>query len=103
MKQVSGIARNAKLGPLVETREGQIWILGLAEWPSEAVDRQVQVVGTPVERSDLPVFIHRTTGPISQGIPVEPGTDLQKAARRQCLESVTWSLLNQPAPNGEQP
>ncbi|HNV68300.1 MAG TPA: HAD family hydrolase [Candidatus Ozemobacteraceae bacterium] len=103
MTRVTGTAQNAKLGPLVLTSNGQVWVLGLEEWPPEAVGQEVEVCGTTEERSDLPVFVQPVSGPISQGIPVEPGTDLSQAAKRTCLTLANWHLRSTQPKRGAKP
>ncbi len=93
MTHLTGTAQNAKLGPLIITEGRRIWILGLDEWPAEAVGKEVSISGIMTERADLPVFVPVAGGEIPQGIPVEPGTDLQQAAARTCLEQVSWRIL----------
>jgi hypothetical protein len=56
----------------------------------------VQVRGTIVERSDLPVFIADPNEPIMQGMPAPPGTDLEQARKRWVIEHATVKLLRAP-------
>jgi hypothetical protein len=64
------------------------WQVPLGAW--------VQVRGTVVQRSDLPVFIQDPNEPIMQGMPVPPGTDLEQARKRWVIEHATVSLLRAP-------
>lgn len=71
------------LGVMFETDGG--WQVPLGAW--------VRVRGTVVERSDRPVFVADPNGPIMQGVPVPPGTDLEQARKRWVIEHATVSLL----------
>jgi hypothetical protein len=65
------------------------WQVPLGAW--------VQVRGTVVQRSDLPVFVEDPNAPIMQGIPVPEGTDLEQARKRWVIEHATVSMLRAPA------
>jgi hypothetical protein len=54
---------------------------------------RARVRGFVAERADLPVFIEEPGGPVMQGIPVPPGTDLEKARRRWVIERATAEVL----------
>lgn len=91
---VEGVARRAKLGPMVETGGGGIWIDGPhGFWPEGVVGRRVKVTGTVVRKDDLPVFIPRPGEPMKAGIPVPEGTDLEEARIRYLLASPRWERL----------
>jgi hypothetical protein len=61
------------------------WQVPLGAW--------VQVRGTIVERSDLPVFVQDPNEPIMQGMPVPEGTDLEQARKRWVIEHAVATLL----------
>lgn len=61
------------------------WQVALGAW--------VQVRGTVVQRSDLPVFVQDPDEPIMQGISVPEGTDLEQARKRWVIEHAQATLL----------
>ncbi|MBW2455844.1 MAG: hypothetical protein JRI68_15110 [Deltaproteobacteria bacterium] len=88
---VTGAARNLKLGALVETAGGDLWVDGLGGWPDELSNRPVRVTGKLIERNDLPVFEAKSaTEPQASGMPVPPGTDLEQARKRYLLTEASW-------------
>ncbi len=90
---IEGIAENAKLGALLLIGDDEsIWIDGLEAWPEDIRTKRVEVTGKVIERADLPVFIQREDEPIMQGIPMPPGTDLDRASRRFLLAEAQWKL-----------
>lgn len=95
LEKFQGIARNAKMGAVLETSDEVIW-LSLSEWPDETVGKTVVVEGHYQAQRDLPVFIEREGAPRSAGIPVPPGTDLEKAATRRVLQVSDWVTITDP-------
>lgn len=89
---VDGEAEDAKLGALLMTGSGMIWIDGLDAWPSEVRGKRLQITGKVIQRSDLPVFVHQEGEPQMQGMPVPAGTDLEKARRRFLLAEARWTV-----------
>ncbi|MBI5537488.1 MAG: hypothetical protein HY898_32495 [Deltaproteobacteria bacterium] len=92
---VDGTAANAKLGAMLETSAGVVWIDGLDSWPEgfyegQGKGKRLRVTGVVVERHDLPVFVKKPGEPEMQGIPVSPGTDLDHASKRYLLQNATW-------------
>ena len=87
---VEGTARTAKLGALVQTADGEVWIDQLDAWPAELEGRVVRVRGTLAERDDVPAFVQRPGEPIAAGVPVEREEDLAAARRRVVLAGATW-------------
>jgi hypothetical protein len=92
---VEGTAANAKMGALLETDRGHVWIDGLDSWPSDyypgpGKGRRLRVTGIVVEHDDLPVFVPKPGEPIMQGIPIEPDADIGRARRRYLLQNATW-------------
>ena len=92
---VEGTAANAKLGALLETETGNVWIDGLESWPEgfyqgPGTGKRLRVTGVVVERHDLPVFVRKPGEPEMQGMPVEPGTDLHTASKRYLLRDASW-------------
>ena len=90
---VEGKAEDAKLGALLDQGADMIWIDGLDAWPRDLRGKHVRVTGKVVQRSDLPVFIHQEGEPEMQGIPVPPGTDMEKARRRFLLAEARWKVV----------
>jgi hypothetical protein len=91
---VEGTAENAKLGALLSTDGSMtIWIDGLHSWPEGVRGKNVQVTGKVIQRSDLPVFVPQEGEPQMAGMPVPPGTDLEKARRRLLLAEAKWKVL----------
>jgi hypothetical protein len=70
-----------------------IWIDGLDAWPAGLRGKRVRVTGKVIERADLPVFVHRDDEPEMAGMPVPPGTDLEKARRRFLLTEARWNVV----------
>jgi hypothetical protein len=88
---IEGVAQDAKLGALVLTGGSRtLWIDGLDAWPEGMRGKRVRVTGKMIQRSDLPVFVEREGEPIMAGIPVPPGSDLEKSRRRFLLTEATW-------------
>lgn len=92
---VEGAALDLKLGAVVDTPEGHLWIDGLSGWPDGLykAGARVRVEGVLVQRGDLPVFVERKGEPIKAGIPVPAGTDLDQARQRVVLEDAKWSVV----------
>lgn len=91
---VVGIARDAKLGALVETEGGVFWLDGVDAWPAGLSGRRVRVTGTLIRRRDLPVFVEKEGEPPVSGIPVPPGTDVSEAAARHLIKAPAWSAAD---------
>ena len=87
-----GVAENHKAGAFLAGRGVYVDLPG-GSWPSEALDKTVEVTGTIVERHDLPVFVADPNEPPVGGIPVPPGTDLHEASKRLILEQVKWNVV----------
>ena len=97
--EISGIAINAKLGALLITEDGSIWINGKEEWPKGYYyggdnGKKLKVTGTVIEKYDLPVFIQKEGELPQSGIPVPEGTDLKEASRRYLLKNVKWEIIS---------
>ncbi len=91
---VTGTAQNLKLGAVVDTEKGMIWLDGIDSWPDDLNGRKVKVEGTVIKKNDLPVFIEKKEGePQVSGMPVPEGTDLEKAGLRYLLENPGWEAL----------
>lgn len=90
---VEGIARDAKLGALIEDDGRTLWIDGLASWPPALAGRRVRATGTLIERADLPVFVPKPDEPARSGIPAPPGADLETLRRRFLLEGARFESL----------
>jgi len=93
---LEGTAVDQKLGAVLLTDDGTVWIDGLESWPSGYYKggrdgKRLRVKGRLVEREDLPVFEAPKPGePQKAGMPVPPGTDLRKASRRYLLTQASW-------------
>lgn len=92
-RTVVGVARTAKLGAVVVMDSDMVWIDGLDAWPDDIEGKSVRIVGTVVERKDLPVFVAEPGEPQRSGIPVQEGTDLDAAATRYLLTNARWEIL----------
>ena len=91
---VVGVAREAKVGPLVEHDGGTTWV-GLECWPDEALGKKVRVTGVPIVVSDLPVFVRREGEPEKSGMPVATEAELEEASKRTVLKEVKWELVGE--------
>ncbi len=87
---VQGIAKNAKLGAVLETSDGLLWLDGVLAWPEQVLGQQVSVSGMLNERHDLPVYVQEEGAPARSGIPLEEGTDLHQASQRFLLQDPSW-------------
>jgi len=95
---VVGWAVNRKNGAQLVGDGLDLWIEDLASWPDgyyEGGDRgkKVRVTGILAQDHGLPVFVPKEGEPVVQGIPVEEGTDLEKAGLRYVLKNATWDLV----------
>ena len=96
---VVGWAVNRKNGAELVGEGGiELWIHDLASWPEgyyEGGDRgkKVKVTGILTQDHGLPVFVPKEGEPVVQGIPVEEGTDLEKASLRYVLKNARWELV----------
>jgi hypothetical protein len=90
---VEGVARTAKMGPMVKTDKGTMWVELPRGWPPGAEGKKVRVTGTLTQRSDLPVFVAKPGEPARAGMPVPAGTDLAEAAKRGVLTDVTVTVI----------
>lgn len=96
---VEGVAVDTKLGARLLLPCGEIGIADLPSWPpgfyrGGRQGQRVRVVGVVAIRADRPVFIRRPGEPERAGIPVPPGTDLDRARRRFVLEGARWSVAD---------
>ncbi len=89
---VTGVAREAKVGPVVVTEDGTVWI-DLECWPDQLVGKRVRVEGVYVVRSDLPVFVRKEGEPEKSGIPVSSPEEVAEARKRTVLTDARWELL----------
>jgi len=88
---VTGKAEEAKEGPVLITDDGEhLWIDAVKGWPR---GKRVRVSGQVRVKADRPVFVQQPGQPISAGVPVAAGTDLQAASQRPLLGDVQWTLL----------
>ena len=95
---VEGTAANTKLGAMIETDRGVLWIDGLESWPEGICPgggrgKRIRVTGILIERADLPVFAEKPGEPPVQGMPVPPGTELSQARKRYLLHQARWVEL----------
>lgn len=89
-----GYAQGQKIGPLLNLGGPTIGVVfeDDGDWPVP-LGARVRVEGRVAERADLPVFIPDPNEPIMQGMPVEPGTDLEQARRRFVIEQAKVTQL----------
>ena len=95
---VVGIAREAKVGPVVVTDDGIVWIGDLECWPEHVVGRRVRAEGVFALREDLPVFVRREGEPEKSGMPVSSPEEAAEARKRTVLEDARWELLPEREP-----
>ena len=95
---VEGVARQAKVGPLIELDDGSTMWVDLDAWPDEVLGARVIVSGVMSTRHDLPVFVHKKGEPIRSGMPVPEGADLKKASQRQVLSKIQFKLVEESKP-----
>ena len=93
---VEGWAVNRKNGAQLVGDGFELWIEDLAGWPEGYYTggdkgRKVMAKGILAQDHGLPVFVPKENEPIVQGIPVEEGTDLEKAGLRYILKKATWA------------
>lgn len=89
---VTGVARDAKLGALLQGNKDH-WIDGLDAWPEAMLNKKVKVTGKLEVRADLPVHVQPKPGePQVSGIPVPEGADLNKASERLVISGAKWEL-----------
>ncbi len=89
---VVGVAQEAKVGPVVVTENGTVWI-DLECWPDGFIGKRVRVEGVYVVRSDLPVFVRKEGEPEKSGIPVSSQEEVAEARKRTVLTDAKWELL----------
>jgi len=93
MTELTGTAMNAKMGAVLVNKAGDHWI-DLDAWPDEVLNKTVKVTGTWVTRGDVPVVAEYVPGqPVSAGVPVPAGADIEAASKRQVLANVQWELV----------
>ena len=90
---VTGVARDAKMGAMLQGEGKTHWIGDLEFWPDAVLNKKVKVTGKLQERADMPVFHQLKPGePQVSGIPVPEGTDLKKASVRVVIIDAKWEL-----------
>lgn len=92
---IAGVAREAKVGPVVVTGNGTVWIGDLERWPERILGRRVRVEGVFAVRADLPVFVRKEGEPEKSGIPVSSPEEAAEARRRTVLTDARWELLEE--------
>lgn len=96
---IEGTAADGKLGAVLMTQHGTVWIDGLPAWPTGAYKggregRRLRGKGILVEREDLPVFEAPAPGePQRSGVPVPKGSELRAGSRRYLLTDASWELI----------
>jgi hypothetical protein len=90
---LEGIAENRKFGAALKGEGFDVWIGGVARWPSGLASQRLRVTGVLEERFDLPVYAVKPGEPAAGGIPVPEGTDLREASRRYVIRDARWSLI----------
>ncbi len=96
-KRVSivGVAREAKVGPVLVTETGAVWIGDLVRWPERVLGRRVRAEGVFAVRADLPVFVRKEGEPEKSGIPVSSPEEVAAARKRTVLTDVKWEMLEE--------
>jgi hypothetical protein len=90
---IDGMAEDLKLGAVLIRPGDMVWVDGLDAWPGDLRGKHVQVTGKVIQRADLPVFVQQEGEPQMGGIPVRPGTDLEKARQRFLLAEARWQVV----------
>jgi hypothetical protein len=96
---LEGTAADAKLGALLQGKEGLIWIEGLESWPEGFYSggdqgKRLRVTGTVIRKDDLPVFVQKPGEPPGAAIPVASEEEREKAKRRYLLKDAKWTELD---------
>jgi len=96
---LEGTALNAKLGAILHTKHGDVWIDGLDSWPKGYYEggnkgKRLRVTGTVIERDDLPAYIAKPGEPPKSGIPVRNEEDLKTAKHRFLLKNAKWTAVD---------
>jgi hypothetical protein len=96
---LEGTAANAKLGAILQGKDGVIWIEGLDSWPEGFCSggnqgKRLRVTGVVIRKDDLPVFVQKPGEPPSAGIPVASEEEREKAKRRYLLKDAKWTELD---------
>jgi len=89
-RSLEGTARNAKLGAVLVTADGNVWV-DLEAWPDELIGKKLRVEGRMITKTDVPVVAADADEPAA-GVPVEAG-QAAAAASREVLSEATWSVL----------
>ncbi len=92
---ILGRAEDAKGGAVIITNGSLVWIEDLNFWPDKFFGKKVRVTGIVIQKEDLPVFEIEPGSEQKTGIPVEPGTGIQRASLRYLLGGATWELANE--------
>ena len=95
---LEGTAADAKLGALLQGKEGAIWIEGLDAWPEGFYSggdqgKRLRVIGTVIRKDDLPVFVQRPGEIPRAGIPVTSEEERERAKWRYLLKGAKWTVL----------
>jgi len=91
-QSLEGTAQNAKMGAVLVTAEGNVWV-DLDAWPDDLVGTKLKVVGRMITKSDVPVVDAVAGEPAAAGVPVEDGQDKAEAATREVLSDVSWTAV----------
>lgn len=91
---VEGGALGHRMGAMVQLDGKAIYLLGLYQWPAEALGKKVRVTGRLIRKSDLPVYVWGTIHDTKSGIHVPPGVDLVQARRRHLLAEFDWKVID---------
>ena len=79
---VIGTAKNAKLGAVVDSKDGVFYVDGLDQWPDDMLDKTVQVTGKVARKALSPSPTVGPNGERSTGA----------AGSQRVLLSATWKL-----------
>ena len=88
---LEGTAFDAKMGALLEGKEGVVWIDGRDAWPDGMHGKPVRVTGRVIVRDDMPAFVQKPGDLPRSGIPVATEAESAKAKRRYLLADARWT------------
>ncbi|MBW1878422.1 MAG: hypothetical protein JRJ84_08680 [Deltaproteobacteria bacterium] len=90
---IEGVVLREKVGAVLNTERGDIYLDGDDRWADEVSGERVRVTGTVISRHDLPVFEYQDGDPIRAGMPVPEGADVESARQRYLLSDVRWERV----------
>ena len=91
-RTIEGTAQNAKMGAVLVTEQGNVWV-DLDAWPDDLIGKKLRAEGRMITRADVPVVTVVPGDPAVAGVPLEAGQDPAQAGSRSVLSEVTWTVL----------